>query len=289
VAAAGANLLIRRLLPALVVGLLLLPAVATAQSDPLDEALVKTASAESYRFELDMKTAVPGLGRPVRFTGSGATDNQTRRTDMRLDLSKLARVAGAQLGKPADWQTRAIVDLKALVLYLDLPFLRKAIGSDKPWFRLDLTKAAQQAGIDINTLMQADPAQQLQYLRAIRGEARVVGQERVRGVDTTHYRATADLAKYPNALPAAQRARARASVRKLIQASGRATLPMDVWVDGDGYVRRTAVEYSLKTQGVRSTSQITVDLLDYGAPVDIEVPAADQTTDLQQAGKKGGS
>jgi hypothetical protein len=86
----------------------------------------------------------------------------------------------------------------------------------------------------------ADPAQLLQYLRSSsRVEKR--GAATIRGVKTTHYVATAR------------------------------QVPLDVWVDGQGLVRRLSVQL----QQVSAS----LDLFDFG-DVSVDVPAAADTVDL---------
>lgn len=91
----------------------------------------------------------------------------------------------------------------------------------------------------------------LEYLRSIANEVTQVGTERVRGVDTTHYRATVRLAEL-GALP------------------GNDSYPMEVWVDEHGRTRR----YRSQTLG---TEEILVwEFFDFGVDVELMPPPPDK-------------
>lgn len=75
----------------------------------------------------------------------------------------------------------------------------------------------------------ADPNRSLDYLKTVADDVRGVGSERVRGANTVHYAATADLRK------AAGTEGASFSGAKWPDG---ATVPVEVWVDGTGRVRR---------------------------------------------------
>ena len=121
------------------------------------------------------------------------------------------------------------------------------------------------AGLSNLAAASPSPTTALVYLRGAK-DAKKVGTDSVAGVDTTHYRVTTDL----------QRAAARssgsdkASVQEAMQLTGRKTLPMDAWVDGDGYLRKVAwAERTSAGDGAK----VSMVLHDFGAPVKIEPPS----------------
>ena len=77
----------------------------------------------------------------------------------------------------------------------------------KPWIKVDLNAVGKQAGIDLSQFTQlgTDPSRMVDWLRTVSGDVTTVGTEKLDGVDTTHYRATVDLSKYPDLVPADQR------------------------------------------------------------------------------------
>jgi hypothetical protein len=264
----------RRTLVALVaVAALAAPAATAADSSPLADAFAKTAQAESYRSAFVGEVTVAGQVRPLRFTATSETDNRTKRLSMRMDLSRLAALAGG-IGKPADWRVRAVLDARTLVMYMRFPFLNLVTGAKKPWLRVDLTKTSSVSGLDLSLFSQADPAQQLRLLRATTGEVEEVGREEVRGTDTTHYRTTIDYAKVVALAPAKQRPALRRTVRQLEQTK----VPLDVWVGDDDLVRRMEITIALRNQG---ETTVSLDIFDYGAGIDVQLPPASQVADLK--------
>ncbi len=123
----------------------------------------------------------------------------------------------------------------------------------------------------------------MQMLKAVSGEVEKVGDEDVRGVSTTHYRATIDFDKYPLAVPAANRAAVRKSIDSLIKLTGTRTVPVDVWVDGDAVVRRFAQTTRMNVPGAgRMQMKQTIELYDFGTKVDVQAPPAREVQDLSE-------
>ena len=160
--------------------------------------------------------------------------------------------------------------------------LTGALGG-KPWVKIDVKAVT---GVDPSALGQGqanDPTQGLAFLRGVSGPVREVGHERVRGDDTTHYAVTVDLERAVAQAPADQ----RAALQTLIDQVGVATLPVDVWIDGDNRVRREHLAYDLskmhlpnQTTAPTGAIDATIELYDFGVPVVVNVPPPDQVTDL---------
>ncbi|MFJ8537524.1 hypothetical protein [Streptomyces sp. NPDC093591] len=132
-----------------------------------------------------------------------------------------------------------------------------------------------------------NPAREAAFLAAAEDVKRI-GSEKADGADTTHYAATATVDEL------------RASLRKIDDKATRQSrensldqyeklgvdeLTLDVWVDGTDRVRR------LRTQGFGRHGQLdlTYTFLDYGKPVTVRAPRADDTVDLRKPLKKSGS
>ncbi len=193
------------------------------------------------------------------------------------------------------------------------------LGSMAPsgaqWIKVDTTKAG--AGATANGMLgglnggggvAGDPSAYLESLQGVGADLTTVGHEAVGGVDTTHVRAVVSMRK---ALEAAgvDRTRMDQAMQPLTSEQRAAlddlTFPVDVYVDGQGYVRRLQITYDLGSAAKAVTgtsgpsalpaeaqmkSTMTYDFSDFGAPVTITVPPADQVTDLCTAMKAfGGS
>jgi hypothetical protein len=243
---------------------LVVPSAVAAES-PLADAAAKTFSGQSLRYSLVL--GIGGTGSGLAATAVGEAEAGGKRSHMTLDLSKLGALLGGA-GRPADFKGDVVVDsTKAPVVYIRLPFLQHSVGARKPWVRVTAAAGTTAAGINLSQLGAGDPGQQRTLLGAVAGKPTEVGEDEVRGVTTTHYRATLALAKLP--------ADTRRQLRKLVGAS---TLPVDVWIDGDGLVRRLAVVYG---RGLTST-RIVSEYYDFGAAVRVTVPPAAKTTTLKQ-------
>lgn len=98
-------------------------------------------------------------------------------------------------------------------------------------------------------LGQSDPTKLLDYLRAT-SNVEKRGTATIRGVETTHY---------------------VAHIKPEKKQGLKQEVPLDVWVDGQGFVRRMRIDVP--------QAEASMDLFDFG-DVNVEVPAASETTDL---------
>jgi hypothetical protein len=118
-----------------------------------------------------------------------------------------------------------------------------------------------------------DPSQSLDLLRAASSDFREVGEEEIRGVQTTHYEGTVDLEKVAEQVPED----ARESYRRLMEQSGQREIPMEVWIDEDGLTRRVHYEQTL---GDGTTMDLTQEYFDFGVEVDVEPPPDEDVLDI---------
>jgi hypothetical protein len=231
-----------------------------------------------------LSSQLPG-GR-MELSATGALDNQNHRMSMRLDMSKLVSQLGTAgaMGSAADWVGQEVADFSngQAVIYLSLPVLAKVMPGGKPWIKVDLSAVGKQAGIDLSQLTQigSDPSQMVDWLRTASGDVTTVGTEQIDGVDTTHYRATVDLSKYPDLVPADQREAVRKALDQVTKTAHLSSFPVHVWVGEDGLVRQVRAVMTETIQGKTMNVMTTERFYDFGAPVDIRLPSGDQVTDI---------
>lgn len=221
-----------------------------------------TKSTKAGSVEADFK--ISGAG--VKGSGSGVFNTGPSRSGQ---LTMKVTVRGMEV--PLD------TVISGNVLYMrSSVFSQLGLPANKQWVKVDLAQLAQQRGIDLSSLANTSPTptSALSYLRGS-GKVREVGKESVEGAETTHYKVVVDLEK----AVARSDAATRESLRRVIKASGAKTLPIDVWVDGKGYVRR--VQYAQRASG--QAVKVTMDLHDYGKPVTVKPPPSDTVIDLMQA------
>ena len=199
-------------------------------------------------------------------SGDGVFDQHGGR--MTMDLGGLA---GGALGSG-----QAEVIFNDLVYYMKLPQAALSqLPTGKTWLKFDLAALGKQQGLDLEQLTQlnqSDPSQALQLLSGAE-DFQEVGNEEVRGVETTHYRGTVDMAKVAENAPT----NLQDDIRKIVEQTGDRAVPMDIWIDGDGLVRRLEWTQHLP-QGTAMT--MAEELYDFGVDVDAAPPPANEVLDI---------
>jgi hypothetical protein len=266
--------------------------------EQLAEAASSSADATSGRFEFSFEMTTPDLDEPFAFSGNGVFDTSADRAQIALDFSSFAKVLGGIFGSFAGpgrkapdfgdvsaWQIDAVQD--GDVMYMRFPALSPQLPAGKSWVRMAVDEAAKDEGFNFSQLQDAtnnDPRKLLEFLRAASGEIETVGTEELRGVSTTHYRAQVDLRKYETLVPPDKREELRSTMSDVLARTGLAELPVDVWLDEQGLVRKVVMSLSATdpSSGDPVAGSIGFELWDYGQDVDIEVPPAAEVVDASQ-------
>jgi hypothetical protein len=260
-------------------------------ADAVAEAAERTGKAKGLRYTLSGTAENPQLGRPVTMRGEGVSDIAGQRSHARIDMPEMAEImrdAGedGELTDPDTWQMEMFMDGR--VMYMKFPLAEKGLGG-KSWAKMDLIKTSEALGIDPALMrasqQQGDPTLMLRQLRTVSDEVETVGTENVRGVETTHYRATVNLRKYPEIVPEADREKVRRSIDKLVELSGgHETSQTEIWVGKDKLVRRMKMEQYMKQPGQSDVTRnnFTMEFTDYDAQVDVQPPDADDVRDITE-------
>ncbi len=172
-------------------------------------------------------------------------------------------------------------------LYLELPGAQQSsITHDRKWIEYNVNDVAAALGIQSSSLAGArsssDPSKQLSYLRAAGGDVSRVGLERVQGTPTTHYRATIDWARYPERVPASQRAAARSSISVLERLTGSSSQTVDVWIDAEHRVRREefTVQECVPGSSGKAEMHTAAEYFDFGPQAIAKLPPSREVADL---------
>lgn len=278
----------RRLLPLLVLALLAgCGGEDEASKEVLTQAAAKTTREGSARIAFRGSSQGGSLPQDIEFRGDGVVDNAKRIGRLKFDFGSLASALppNAQLSEE---DLNGEVIFEGFVFYMRFPVLSNVLQGGKEWLKFDAAAISEAQGIDLGQFTQvgqADPSQALQYLKAVSGDVEDKGSEQVRGVETTHYSATVDLRKFPDVLPEEQREQARQAADALVkQLGGNAELPMDVWVDDDGLIRRQRFEFAFEPPGggKKVSFRYDIELYDFGVDVAVEPPPPSETTDLTE-------
>ena len=245
----------------------------------------KTSDARTSRVEvLIERPGAAGAQAAAPIRTAGEFDFIAHRGHMLIDLSQLGLP-----GPPID----AVYDNATVYTKLP-PALAPGLPAGKSWVKVDLAAAGRTIGVDVAGLSQGqagDPSQTFDYLRGASDDVTRVGTEVIRGIQTTHYKAVLDLNKAADQSPSA-----RDAIKSAIKVLGSSKQPAEAWIDAEGRVRRMryAVDLSksktaASTPGAPANVTFTIDLFDFGVPVQAVVPPAGQVVDLGAlTGNNGG-
>ncbi|WP_260867250.1 hypothetical protein [Streptomyces sp. SAJ15] len=195
----------------------------------------------------------------------------------------IIQTGGAVSGTPMDkkpMEARYTPDAMFVNLGDALAADPKAGG--KHWMKYDYATLAKQAGASgkflQDQMQNTDPARAVQLLVAT-GKVKSMGEEKVRGIDTTHYTGTvkvADLAKMQSKDLTEQDLK---SLQEQLQQAGMETETIDVWVDENDLLLKKR-ERADSTSGAYDS---TVYYTDYGTDVSVEEPPAGDTMNFEDA------
>lgn len=235
-------------------------------------AFAKTMAAGSAHVDTTTNVSLGQQGVPVMASGP------IRFTDRAADLVETVP------GGTGNGETRFIDG----TLYARLPgSLLARLSHGKRWVSVDLAELSAHGDGSFQQFLTDSPTDPTTVLGFLRGAGSTVtrdGHDTVAGVPTTHYTVTLNLDQAAQG----QSETTQRSLHELEHQLGSNTLPAQVWIDDQGRVRRIMVHENLKgtadsAQHGNVTVDVTATLSDFGAPVTITPPPADQTADLTQA------
>jgi hypothetical protein len=160
-------------------------------------------------------------------------------------------------------------------MYMSLPEEgRVGLDVDTPWVSVDLERAGEAASGIAGSFGSNDPAESLSALEGVSEDGiENLGTESVRGVETTHYRATVDLGE---ALENAGEIVDREAFERYLEELGDETARYDIWLDADGVIRKMG--YDMPMAGVNAV--IAVEFYDFGEAELPAIPAPSEVTDI---------
>ena len=242
----------------------------------------KTQDAGSAKMAMEMK--MTGGQQDMTITAEGAFEfTGQQRGFMKMDLGEMAAQSG--MG-----EMELILD--GTTIYMKMPNAAQ-MGVTTPWVKMDAKTMAGGQGLGQPGLGSSDPSQTMEMLRGVSDDVEEIGTEDIRGTSATHYKATLDLNKAVADAPA----KTRKEMRQQLKILGTKTLPVDVWVDAEGLLRRMemTVDMSKADMGgapagaVPTSMFMRMDLYDFGTDVNVKIPKAKDVTDFAKLqGRAGG-
>lgn len=257
------------------------------QAAGIVDAAQTTGAVGTYKVAVRVQSDSKDGRRSSSLTSSGEIDAVAGRAHLAAQLPE-----GAGGGKDVGVET--VYDGETV--YLKAPFLA-GLGVDKPWVAVTSPKLATIAN-EITGGIESDPGSFLALLEGAGGPVETVGTEDLRGVPTRHVKVQLDPAKVLDQASVEHRQRIEDQLQKRGMAlDALAPLPAEAWIDDDGYVRRFSVSFDLAelSKAYPGTEERpapalddviteTIELYDFGEPVDIVVPPASEvsTVDLSE-------
>ena len=230
--------------------------------DPASEALERAARTSA------------GFGARIAFTGA-VTENGSK--------TALSGTGEVEAGGKRDRMVASVSGTR-VEMFTDGPytlFAAEVLGvpaeqlpSGVRWFKVDMRKLADVAGLSgsrLQALQNADPARMLERMRPYARAVRRVGEETVRGVKTIHYEMKLSLGDLLKLLTEGVE-----NPPKPSDEVEDAELPFDVWVDADDIVRKSRFRYDDGRKAVDLTTEVT----DLDRDLRIDVPSGDSVLDV---------
>lgn len=252
----------RRALPAV---LLTLSIAACAGENPREEvigAADRTAGQVGLRAQLEGEIHLEGAPSALPVSATTVVAQGGERTRSTADLS-----AVEQPGTPDGPQEVVTIGEDVYVSSPALLSLRQE-GVTEEWILFD-AQARKQTGLGAGTagLGSEDPTEILAALDETAGEIEEVGQESVRGADTTRYRTTIDLTGVEGAEE---------------EGLGQ-PIPTELWVGEDGLVHRLRQQVPISNAGQTGKVDFTLEYFDFGVEETIEPPPEDDVVSAEEA------
>jgi hypothetical protein len=246
--------------------------------DPVAQAADTTAHAGGARVAIGGGVSLPSGA--ISLGGGGEINFAAGEAELTLLLGGLPSQAQSVLHTSSLQMTEVY---KSTALYMTSPLFSGRLPGGASWIKLDLGRVRQALGLDPSSITSQgiNPSQYLQELSAS-GGSRVVGHEKLRGVDTTHYAGKLDLLKAAEHQAGGNPARAREAFSKLTAAIGTTSIPVDVWVDGQNRVRKFALALTPTAQGQTFTFKLDIEYFDFGPTVAVKAPSSGEVFDVTE-------
>jgi len=228
-------------------------------------------------YQIGIKVTGTAAGHTINVTGTGTVAQAAHAGWLTLNISP-PTVGGENL--PID----AIVLGKDF--YLKLPAsLAATLPGGKPWLELNLSEFGKTVGIQgLSSLVDNPGEGPTRILRVLRkdstGSVQNLGQHTIDGVSTTGLRATIDLSKVVDTLPASQQQNASSAIASIEKLTGLRYLPIDAWVDSSDHVRRMVVSEMGHVEARPFSEKVQLDFVKYGPEPVPAAPPADEVTNI---------
>ncbi len=240
------------LVPFALVALLAAGCSDTVSLDPVAKAADATVKQTSEH--MTMTATVTAGSQSITETGSGDFQNNPNLGSMTFKIIAAGRT------------TTMDAVLADTSVYMSSSLLAGQLPNGKTWLKLDYGKELSALGVSTSALSSSSPSDALAQLQST-GKVTKDGPATIEGVATTHYTAFVDPSR-------------ASKVEKALKVSVEYG-PVEVWVDGQGLVRRLQMSWlqGSSTTAPEATFSMTMTLSDYGETVNAVVPPDSEVFD----------
>lgn len=233
--------------------------------NPIAAAAERTQTQPGARFTMEAGYTSDALEEPMSADGRGAYNSQTGlgEAQMWMGVPGLGAV-----------EFEIVNDETSFFMRSDNEKVMPLPGG-KEWMKLEPFLGASQSEL----MMGSDPSSSLQVLAAVSGDVREVGQETVRGVETSRYRTSFRLADVAEVL----REEGKAEMADLYEQYGElnpAPTIAEAWIDDEEMLRRMRMimEMPIEDQPTM-TMDMRMEFFDFGARPEVTLPDEDVVFD----------
>ncbi len=239
----------------------------------------------AYTTTVHSKTADLTLTESVKATSTSGSDEAATVTGSgQLDLTDGS--FELHLNSPSGGSEEVLET--GSVLYVQVPPAEQAgLPGHKAWESIDLHQLEQAklgtSFSQLSSLRSDNPAQVLSDLSSVSNGVAKLGSVTVAGVPTTGYRAEVNLDKVAD--KAGGGADGAQVLRQEAKALGTSDIPVTVWIDSKGLIRRLREETPIPaassgaTDG-KGTATVTMTFSNFGTAVQLTPPASDEVTNV---------
>lgn len=226
--------------------------------NPIAAAAAHTEGANGARMAVRYVYAYPNLPKPISATGEGEYNGKTGRSQLSVSVPV----------PNGDIELEAVGDSRTAYLRSDA--FKDGLPPGDEWMRLEIGLAN---SAETSAAGSSDLKAQLGQLRAVSGNVETLGDARVRGIETTGYRSSFDLADYASYLRG-RGSRVAAQQYEHVARAFPTTNEVEVWVDADNFVRQARIRTSyLKPKPTQPrVMDMTIDYFDFGVTPEIHLP-----------------
>lgn len=256
----------------------------------LSGSLANNAEQLSARFNGGVSIAGDFEGESIDLTIdiAGAYDAKTGAAEITMDLSSIGRMLSEDMNGSEmamfDGMFDEPVQMKMIgdKAYVKWSLFDMFTGTEGMWLEMEIEES------DMSGLEGlAGPADLMELLDGLDGEVTVVGTDKIGGVDATHYEVRLDLDTFGAALAEldAVEADELEAMAEMFQ-----DLPLHIWIDADGRLRR--VEITISSDSLADligpsdsfNAMVWYEISDYGSDIVITAPPADRVVSGESIG-----